>query len=413
MAVFAGMLICAIALVTVLVAEGYLAARDLSIGEFQAMLLFSTFGMLMMVSSNHLIVIFASLETLSLALYVLIGFRKTHSDSAEAAVKYFLLGGFASAFFLYGVALVYGKTGSVLLGSELAFTVSPMVRVGVALLIVGIAFKISAVPFHLWTPDVYQGAPTPTTGFLAAASKTAAVVVLLRIVYPAVATDGALWGDLWPWMAAITMIVGNLIALVQHDVKRVLAYSSIAHVGFILMALAGGTSVTVGGHSALFYLVAYVLGTIGAFAAISAIAGDEEDRVDLDQIRGLARSHPLLAGLLALFLLSLSGLPPLVGFAGKLFAFKSAITGGLYYLAIFAALNSAMAVYYYLRIIIRMYMEGRAKPLTFKMTPVAYLPLLLVAAAVIYVGIAPGAFLAAAEMSVRALAPMASLAWLP
>ncbi|MDP6125226.1 MAG: proton-conducting transporter membrane subunit, partial [Candidatus Latescibacteria bacterium] len=190
MAVFAGMLICAIALVTVLVAEGYLAARDLSIGEFQAMLLFSTFGMLMMVSSNHLIVIFASLETLSLALYVLIGFRKTHSDSAEAAVKYFLLGGFASAFFLYGVALVYGKTGSVLLGSELAFTVSPMVRVGVALLIVGIAFKISAVPFHLWTPDVYQGAPTPTTGFLAAASKTAAVVVLLRIVYPAVATDG-------------------------------------------------------------------------------------------------------------------------------------------------------------------------------------------------------------------------------
>jgi NADH-quinone oxidoreductase subunit N len=288
-----------------------------------------------------------------------------------------------------------------------------MVRVGVALLIVGIAFKISAVPFHLWTPDVYQGAPTPTTGFLAAASKTAAVVVLLRIVYPAVATDGALWGDLWPWMAAITMIVGNLIALVQHDVKRVLAYSSIAHVGFILMALAGGTSVTVGGHSALFYLVAYVLGTIGAFAAISAIAGDEEDRVDLDQIRGLARSHPLLAGLLALFLLSLSGLPPLVGFAGKLFAFKSAITGGLYYLAIFAALNSAMAVYYYLRIIIRMYMEGRAKPLTFKMTPVAYLPLLLVAAAVIYVGIAPGAFLAAAEMSVRALAPMASLAWLP
>jgi NADH-quinone oxidoreductase subunit N len=283
-----------------------------------------------------------------------------------------------------------------------------MATVGLALIVAGMAFKISIVPFHLWTPDVYQGAPAPTTAFLSSASKVAAFAALMRIVYPGMYGHLPEWQTVWPILAAITLVIGNVIALVQEDVKRILAYSSIAHVGFMLMALGGGSTIgLVGAEGVLFYLLTYTLAAVGSFGVVAALPGDERGRVDLHYVRGLSKSHPWLAALFAVFLLSLAGVPPLIGFGGKLYAFRAGVDAKMYWLAVFAALNAAMAVYYYLRIIVRMYMESRAEPHRFAVPQMIYASLVVAAIGVVLLGLFPGSVLDMVRHGAEAIIPTA------
>ncbi|HOF61674.1 MAG TPA: NADH-quinone oxidoreductase subunit N [Candidatus Latescibacteria bacterium] len=390
--------------VAVISAWSYLEERGLASGEFMAAMLATSAGMILISRSSHLMVIFVALEILSIGLYMLIGYDRTDVLSAEAGLKYFILGAFASALFLFGAVLLYGVTGTMQLTLEQLPFHTRAGQVGIALCIAGLGFKISAAPFHLWTPDVYQGAPTPVTAFLSSASKIAAFAALLRVVLPSFSPFAEGWHAVWIALAALTMFVGNVAALVQENVKRILAYSSIAHVGFMLMALAGGATVgPVGIEGLLFYLLTYAVSAAGAFAAVAVIPGSP----DIDTIRGLAKSHPSIAALFALFLLSLAGVPPLVGFLGKLYAFRSAVDAGMYKLAAFAALNTAMGMYYYLRIIVRMYMEQRAEPAAFVVPQVAYPVLVLAALAVVLLGLFPDPVLVLVRQSAEAVVPLA------
>ena len=383
---FFGFLILISAFLVAMLSTGLIERREIQGGEYLIGILICSAGMLLMTRSTNLMVIFVALEVLSVALYMMIGYDRVNADSGEAALKYFLLGAFASAIFIFGAVLIYGQTGSVtIIGGPVPIWSTSLGTIGVIMLIVGMGFKVSIVPFHLWTPDVYQGAPAPVTAFLSSASKAAALAVLLRIVFPGLSGDA--WQSMWPWLAAATMLLGNIVALVQEDVKRILAYSSVAHVGFILMALAAGTGL--GAASVIFYMLTYALATIGSFGVIAALPGDDRGRVDLHYIRGMSRSHPWLAGFMALFVLSLAGVPPLIGFTGKLVAFRATLAAELYALAIFGALNAAMAVYYYLRIIIRMYMEPRAEPLRFGVPQMTYASLAIVGISVVMLGIFP------------------------
>ena len=374
-----GLLVIVSAFLVAMLSWGYLERNSLPVGEFMAGLLTASGGMVLISRSGNLMVIFVALEILSIALYMMTAYARTTGDGVEAGLKYFILGAFASAIFIFGAALIYGATGSMTLSAlsvRDGALLHPLYAGGLVLLIAGLGFKISAVPFHMWTPDVYQGAPTPVTAFLASASKVAGVAALLRVVYPAFGADWQTWGIIWSVLAVLTMTVGNVIALVQDDVKRVLAYSSIAHVGFILMALLGSSQNSQmdvsGAEAALFYLLTYVLAAIGSFGVLSAMPGDENGRVDFNGLRGLGASHPWLAGLMALFVLSLAGVPPLIGFSGKLFAFRAVLGSGAYVVAVAAALNSALAFYYYLRIVVSMYMESRSEPLSFAVPQMVY-----------------------------------------
>ncbi len=383
---FFGFIVLISAFLVAMLSTEFIERREVQGGEYLIGILICSAGMLLMTRSTNLMVIFVALEILSVALYMMIGYDRVNADSGEAALKYFLLGAFASAIFIFGAVLIYGQTGSmVVTGGAVPLWSTKVGSIGIVMLIVGMGFKVSIVPFHLWTPDVYQGAPAPVTAFLSSASKAAALAVLLRIVIPGISTE--VWYSMWPWLAAATMLLGNIIALVQEDVKRILAYSSIAHVGFLLMALAAGTGL--GAAGVIFYMLTYALATIGSFGVIAALPGDERGRVDLHYIRGLSRSHPWLAGFMALFVLSLAGVPPLIGFTGKLVAFRATLASELYTLAIFGALNAAMAVYYYLRIIIRMYMEPRAEPLRFGVQQMTYASLTIVGISVVMLGIFP------------------------
>ena len=406
---FIGLLVLISAFLVAMFAWGYLERQNLPVAEFMAGLLIAAGGMILISRSANLIVIFIALEILSVALYMLVAYARGSGDSLEAGLKYFILGAFASAIFMFGAALVYGVTGSMNLSMRTAALQNPMFIAGVLMLITGMGFKISAAPFHMWTPDVYQGAPAPVTAFLSSASKAAGVAALIRIVYPALALDMGMWLKVWPVLAMLTMTVGNVVALVQNDIKRVLAYSSIAHVGFVIMALAGSGAGSmrgidiVGAEAALFYLLAYVLATLGSFGVIAAMPGDENGRVDFDALRGLGTSHPWLAGLMALFVLSLAGVPPLVGFAGKLYAFRAALGAHLHVLAVVAALNSALAFYYYLRIIVSMHMESRDESLKFVVPQMSYPALAAAAAGVVFLGVLPGSALNMIEQAASAL----------
>jgi len=401
-----GFLVLFSAFLVAMFAWGYLEVRGLSVGEFMTGLLIASAGMILIARSTNLMVIFVALEVLSIALYLLIAYHRTSGDSGEAGMK-FLLGAYASAIFLFGAALIYGQYGTMTITvKEQGIIHTRMGLIGIVFIIVGMGFKISIVPFHLWTPDVYQGAPAPVTAFLSSASKVAAFGALMRIVYPAMYGHLPEWQQIWPFLAAITMIVGNVIALVQEDVKRILAYSSIAHVGFILMALGGGSGMdVVGAEGVLFYLLTYVLATVGSFGVVAAMPGDERGRVDLHYIRGLSRSHPWLAALFALFVLSLVGVPPLIGFTGKLYAFRAVIDAKMYWLAGFAALNAAMAVYYYLRIVVRMYMESRAEPYRFAVPQMIYASLVVAAIGVVVLGLFPGSALEMVRSGAQAIIP--------
>jgi NADH-quinone oxidoreductase subunit N len=356
-------------LLGIALAYGYLRRMGIERGEYYALLLFSVTGMLLMAQAGDLIVIFLALELLSIPLYVLSAFARPRLESEEAGLKYFLLGAFSTGFVVYGIALVFGATGATNLmkivsaaaGSGSGPTVSlPLLGIGAALILVGFGFKVAAVPFHMWTPDVYQGAPTPVTSFMAVGAKAAGFAALLRIfvtALPALEVDlvPVLWG-----LAALTMLVGNLLAISQSNIKRMLAYSSIAHAGYILMALAAYGKPLVSGDavaSALFYLVTYALTSFGTWAVVIALEKAEGKGLEIADYAGLGRKRPLLAAAMTIFMLSLTGMPPTLGLVGKFYLFRTAIQGGFIGLAIIGVLTSLISAYYYLRVVVTMYMR--------------------------------------------------------
>jgi NADH-quinone oxidoreductase subunit N len=402
-AIFVKVSLALFGLITVWLGHEYLQREGLERAEFYALLLFAVAGMMLMGAAADLIVIFIALETFSLALYVLVGFRLRSLASQESAMKYFLLGAFSSTFFLLGIALVYGATGATNLyasaeggaatiGGFVAVTTSAdlgLLVLATGFLIVGLGFKIAAVPFHMWTPDAYQGAPTPVTGFMAAASKLAGFAALLRILESTLFPLRADWRPLLIGVAVATMVVGSVLAVVQEDLKRLLAYSSIAHAGFVLTGVIAANDQGVSG--ALFYLATYGVTVLGGFAVLSALGEEGERRMSLAEYRGLFFENPLMAGALTLFLLSLAGVPITAGFVGKLLVFGAVIEAGYAWVAVAGVLASAIAAFFYLRVMVVMYMQepDEERPAT-RIDPIGAGVIGLAAAATIVFGLAWG-----------------------
>jgi NADH-quinone oxidoreductase subunit N len=364
-AVFVNVLLLVTGLLGIALAYGYVKRMGLERGEYYTLLLFSVTGMMLMAQAADLIVVFLALELLSIPLYVLAAFARPNVESEEAGLKYFLLGAFATGFVVFGTALVFGATSSTNLvaiieraapGSENLLLLS----IGAALILVGFGFKVAVVPFHMWTPDVYQGAPSAVTAFMSSGAKIAGFAALLRVfatAFPSISLD--MTDILWV-LAALTMILGNVLAIAQTNIKRLLAYSSIAQAGYILMAFVpyGNPEVApVSIAAGLFYLVAYAITNFGAWGVVIALEKSEGRGLELSDYAGLARKHPLLAAAMAIFMLSLIGLPPTLGLVGKIYLFRAVIDGGFYGLAIIGVLTSLVSAYYYLRVVVVMYMR--------------------------------------------------------
>ena len=398
-----------VALLVVLGSPDYLEREDLQHGEYYALVLFATAGMGIMSSAAELMTAFIGLEMSSISTYILAGYRRDAPRSNESAMKYFLLGSFATAFFLYGVALVYGATGTTEL-THMTLTALPEARtlfkVGLALIFVGLAFKVAAAPFQLWTPDVYEGAPTPVTALMSAGPKAAAFALLLRIL---ASVSGA--ASFWFWAlwisAVLTMFVGNLAAVVQTNIKRMLAYSSIAHAGYILVALAAAAAtdqMALGIAAVLYYLAVYALMKLGAFMMVSQLGGEAERHLELDDFYGLASRQPVAAACFSLFLLSLLGLPVTAGFVGKFYIFDSALASHLVWLAVLVALNSVIGSFYYLRVIVVMYMrEPHQDWVPARMSWAVTVVLLVAAAGTLYLGLFPARVLGFAAEAAQSL----------
>ena len=362
--VFVNALLLVAGLLSVALAYDYIKRMGIERGEYYTLMLFSVSGMMLMAQAADLIIVFLSLELLSLPLYVLAAFARPKTDSEEAGLKYFLLGAFSSGFVLYGIALVYGATGTTSLTGIFAAASngapSMLLTIGSALILVGLGFKIAAVPFHMWTPDVYQGAPTAVTAFMAAGAKIAGFAALLRVfstAFTSIAVD--MTPVLWA-LSALTMVVGNLLAISQTDIKRMLAYSSIAHAGYILMAFVpyGNPDVApVSIAAGLFYLVAYALTNFGSWGVVIALERAEGKGLAISDYAGLGRKYPILAASMTVFMLSLTGLPPTLGLVGKFYLFRAVLSGGYLGLAIIGVLTSLISAYYYLRVVVTMYMQ--------------------------------------------------------
>ena len=400
--VFFHFVVLLIALVVTFISFEYLEVQRIRSGEYYGLILFGTVGMMLMSAAVELVLIFIALEISSISTYILAGMRRRAAESAESSLKYFLLGSFATAFFLYGVALVFGATGTTnvygiahyLLGQP-----SMLAYLAVGLMFVGLAFKVGSAPFHVWTPDVYEGAPAPVVALMSTGPKAAAFAVLLRVLF-ATGAPGWFW---MVWVSAIlSMTIGNIGALVQQNVKRLLAYSSIAHAGYILVAFAAAKQVGI--SAAIFYLASYAAMNVGAFAVVGHFASTGEKYVTLDDYAGLGRRSPLLAVILTMFLLSLIGIPVTGGFFAKFYVFSAALQSNLVGLTIIAVINSAIAAYYYLRVIVYMYMRDERTE-----APVARIPiplgigLAISLIATIYLGVLPGRVLEYAMQSAQDL----------
>jgi NADH-quinone oxidoreductase subunit N len=388
--VFFHFLVAAVTAVVILTSFEYMQVQRIRAGEYYALILFGAVGMSLMSSAVELVLIFIALEISSISTYILAGFRRRAAISSESSVKYFLLGSFATAFFLYGVALMFGATGStsiVMIGDVLRSGQIPLLAyVGVALMFVGLGFKVAAAPFHVWTPDVYEGAPSPVVGFMSTAPKAAVFAVLLRIMFQANAPGRV--GLIWV-AAVLSMTIGNLGALVQDNVKRLLAYSSIAHAGYLLVAFAALPDNGI--PAAMFYTASYAAMNVGAFAIISHVGGAGERYVTVEDYAGLGRRSPLLAAMLTIFLLSLIGIPITGGFFAKFYVFSAALQAHLTGLVIIGVLNSAVASYYYLRLIVVMYMREAREEVPVSPVPFGVAAALAISlAATIYLGILPG-----------------------
>jgi len=400
-----------VAALTLLGSINYLVRDQINHGEFYALVLMATVGMCFMAASTDLILIFLGLEISSISTYILAGFKRHNAQSNESSAKYFLLGSFATAFFLYGIAFAYGVTGSTNLSdlnAHLARSAdwSSLTSVALILIFVGLAFKVSAVPFQIWTPDVYQGAPAPVTAFLSVGPKAAAFAVILRVFLVGFAGTNSL--SFWLiWVSAIlTMSLGNLAALWQTSVKRFLAYSSIAHAGYVLVgiaaAIASGSAEAT--SSVLFYLAAYALMNVGVFVLIAHLAGPGERFTDIDDFTGFGFERPGAAACLALFMLSLAGIPTMAGFFAKFYVFRAAIHANLIGLTVVAVLNSVVSVYYYLRLVVVMYMrEGKAEASTAGMPLLLGIAIVVSLIGIFYLGLIPDSFLTFANQAANHL----------
>jgi len=406
-ALFFHALILAIAVVAVLFSPSYLRATGIEHGEYYALMLFSVVGMLGLVSCLELLSLFVALEIMSVAVYAMAGLHRGRAESREASAKYFITGAFSSAFFLYGVALLYGTSGSTWL-ARITPTVGtagsgPLALLGTALLLVGFGFKVASVPFHMWVPDVYEGAPTTVTAFMSAGVKAAAFGAFLRVFLVPLGALSGQWRPAVAVLAVVTMVVGNLGALAQGNVKRMLAYSSIAHAGYLLAAVVAAPQVAA--QAVLFYLVAYAAVNLGGFGALSALCdASGREPVSLDDLAGLAERRPVLAAALTLFLISLTGVPVSAGFVGKFYLFNAAVAAGYGGLAVVGVLMSVVSAYYYLRIVVAMYMrEAVAADTWAPVTGAASVALTLAAAVVLGLGVYPGPVLAWARMAAESL----------
>jgi NADH-quinone oxidoreductase subunit N len=400
--IFFHIIVCVVSALVILVSYEYLDVQHIRSGEYYGLILFGSVGMGLMSSAIELVLIFIALEISSISTYILAGMRRRAATSAESSIKYFLLGSFATAFFLYGVALMFGATGSTnvdVIGAALRTSHPPLVYVAVAMMFVGIGFKVAAAPFHIWTPDVYEGAPSPVVALMSTGPKAAAFAVLLRILFGANSPG-------WFWLvwvaAAISMTLGNVAALVQTNVKRLLAYSSIAHAGYLLVAFCAAN---IGVSAAIFYAAAYAAMNVGAFAIVAHFGSVSERYVTIDDYSGLGRRQPVLAAALTLLLLSLIGIPVTGGFFAKFYVFQAALNANLLGLTLIGVINSAIAAYYYLRLIVVMYMRDEAAehvpitPIPFALTVV----LIVSIGATIYLGVQPNRVLDFATQGARDL----------
>lgn len=388
---------------TVLLSGRYLKNEDANHGEYYVLLLGATLGMMIMASAGNLLMVFLGIETLSISLYVLAGFARRKLVSNEAAIKYLLLGAFATGFLVYGIALIYGATGTFDLENIAGYlengTPGVMFLVGVMLILVGFAFKASLVPFHFWAPDVYQGAPTPVSGFMSTAAKAAAFAVFFRVFAVALPTIREHWqGVLWI-IAALTMTVGNVTAVSQTNIKRMLAFSSIAHAGYILVAIVAGGDL--GNASILFYLLSYTFMNVGAFGIVAVMSRKGQVNESLSSFAGIATRYPALAALMAIFMFSLAGIPPTAGFMGKLYIFTAAVRANQIPLVIIAVLNAVVSVYYYLRVVVVMYMNEPEVEIPEARTGFCpSLALWICAVAILAIGIFPSAVIEAVQSSI-------------
>ena len=405
-ATFFRVLVISIGILTVLSSYQYLATEKAETGEWHALILFSVAGQCLMVAANDLIMIFIGLEISSIASYVLAGYLRDDKRNNESAIKYFLLGSFATAFLLYGIALIYGITTSTQLDQIAKVLAAPggvpaigMVSIAAALMFVGLAFKVSGAPFQVWTPDVYQGAPAPISAFLGTAPKAAAFAIFLRIFMTIFQQTASGWEPLLWISALLSMTIGNFGALTQTNVKRMLAYSSVAHAGYVLVALTARSQI--GTAAAMFYLAAYALMNVGAFAVVIHMAGRGERHVKISDLAGLGKRQPVTAALFTIFVLSFIGVPLTGGFFGKFYIFRAALHSNLVWLTVLGLLNSAVAAYYYLRLLVVMYFEepGEAANNVAPLTPGLRAALILPAIGTIVLGVLPGAILNFAQNS--------------
>jgi NADH-quinone oxidoreductase subunit N len=378
---------------TILLSSEYNEREGIKAGEYYSLILFCTVGMILLASSTDMIMIFLGIEIVSICLYVLAGIKRDNPASNEAALKYFLLGAFATGFLLYGMTLVYGSTESTNLFKIAEFVKSdsaqsnPLLLMGIVLLVIGFGFKVAAAPFHMWAPDVYQGAPTPVTAFMSVGPKAAAFAAFFRIFSEAVPDLAPSWEILLCTIAVLSMVVGNLGAIMQTNIKRMLAFSSISHAGYLLIAVIAKSSMS--GSSLLFYMLSYAFTTFGAFGIIILLGRKGEENLELENYSGLAYKHPLMALSMTVFLLSLGGLPPFAGFVAKFYIFSAAIEEGFVTLVIIAVLNSAISFYYYLKVVVFMYMKEPAGEFQISLTPMTLFVVILGLIGTIQLGIFP------------------------
>ena len=382
---------CIAGLLTVMLSRSYIAKEGIEHGEYYSLILFAMAGMMLMAAAADLITFFLGLETMSISFYVMAGFARKRITSNEAALKYFLLGAFATGFLLYGIALIYGSTGTtrlagIMMGLQVYSTKS-LFLIGLALLMVGLAFKVAAVPFHMWVPDVYEGSPTTVSGFMSTGGKAAAFSAFLLIFSPALVSVMGSVREILAVLAALSMIVGNIIEISQNNIKRMLAYSSIAHAGYILTGIVAANAA--GSNGVLFYLITYTVMNIGAFGVLSILETSDGGNLTFDDYTGLSSRRPMLAALMAMFMFSLSGIPPFGGFFGKYYVFAGAIEGGYTWLAIIGVLMSVVSVYYYLRLVVLMYFKDQISAADDVMPRLGITALVISAVAVLVFGIYP------------------------
>ncbi|MGH9201207.1 MAG: NADH-quinone oxidoreductase subunit N [Vicinamibacterales bacterium] len=410
---FVTLVLVVVGILTILFSSPIIDRDGLPPGEYYALILFSIVGMMMMATATDLLVIFIALEILSLSVYVLTGIRRDQFAGTEAAFKYFLLGAFSSAFFLYGIAFTYGVTGSTRLAavgsflSAQALSGNPMILIALGLLLVGFAFKIAAVPFHMWTPDAYEGAPAIVTGFMSTGVKAAAFAAFARVFLSSFEPFRGDWAPIVSLIAMATMILGTVVGVAQTNLKRMLAYSSIAHGGYLLVALVAATSAdygSVGKAAILFYLLAYSVTNLAAFGVIALLGSRERANDELRDYAGLWHTRPALAALMTVCLLSLGGLPPTVGFIGKWYIFSAAVSAGYYGLAIVGVLTSVVSVFFYLRVVVMMYMAERdPSQVPARVTGMGMVALGLAIAAIFYLGVLPAPVLDLAAASIATI----------